>query len=248
MNKITIICCWNNEKQYKKLLESIAEQSIEVDIIGIDNTKQKFKSCSAAFNSVIDSVNTIFTLFVHQDIVFFNTECIKKIEYYLEKIEFNSVLGLAGSFFDSPLMKTNVIIDANGTVCYGGSKRVNGLLECDTVDECIFGGYTSLFKQRKFDDAVCNGWHFYAVEFCLRIKIDGGKVYVCDVEVIHNSWGSTDDSYNETYRKICKKYKKYYKRLRTPCCYYSGTSFLARNMYYWKKKIGIRLRRLGIVK
>lgn len=248
MNKITIICCWNNKEQYKMLLDSIAKQSSKVDIIGIDNSKQTFKSCSAAFNNVIKSVNTKFMLFVHQDIIFSNTECIENIQNYLEKIEYNSVLGLAGSSFDSPLMKTNVLIGANDTLCYGGSERVDGIIECDTVDECIFGGYSSLFKKMEFDEYICNGWHFYAVEFCLRTKINGGKVYVCDVELIHNSLGNTDDSYNKTYREICKKYNKYYKRLRTPCCYCSGTSFFARNIYYLRKMLGIRLRKLGIVR
>ena len=95
-----------------------------------------------------------------------------------------------------------------------------------------------------FDESICYGWHLYAVEICLRTMYNGGKIYVCDVELIHKSKGKLDYSYNEMYRLLCKKYSGSYKYLRTPCCYYSGTSFLKRNIYYLKKLMGLKIRNL----
>lgn len=46
MKEVTIICCYNNLKQYKTFTESLAKQTTEYELIGIDNTKSKYTSCS----------------------------------------------------------------------------------------------------------------------------------------------------------------------------------------------------------
>ncbi len=40
MKEVTIICCYNNLKQYKTFTESLAKQTTECELIGIDNTKK----------------------------------------------------------------------------------------------------------------------------------------------------------------------------------------------------------------
>ena len=248
MNDITIVCCWNNKQQYNILLDSINNQKIKVDIVGIDNSNQVYNSCSKALNAAIIKVKTKYIIFAHQDIVFIKSTSLEQILKYLDKINSNDILGFAGATFNSPFVKTNILVGDKDKLEYGGSERVHGIEECNTLDECLFGGYTSYFKQNKFDENVCYGWHLYTVEICLRTMVNGGKVYVCDVELIHNSRGTIDSTYNIIYRRLCKKYKEHYKYLRTPCCYYSGTSFFRRNFYYLKKKLGLIGRKIGLIK
>lgn len=57
MKDITIICCWNDKKQYQRLIDSIKIQDIKVNIIGIDNRNQVYTSCSRALNDAIYQVN-----------------------------------------------------------------------------------------------------------------------------------------------------------------------------------------------
>lgn len=248
MNEITIVCCWNNSKQFNVLLNSIYKQQTSVDIVGIDNRKQTYKSCSSAFNDAIKNIKTKYVLFLHQDIIFTKANTLDKIHQYLSTINDHDILGVAGSSFNSPFVKTNVLVGNDDSLEYGGSLRVFGLEECNTLDECMFGGYTCFFRQNNFDEVICNGWHLYTVELCLRNMSQGGKVYVCDIDLVHNSKGVIDSFYNETYRKLCKKYHKQFKFLRTPCCYNSRTDFFSRNVYYFRKKIGLFMRKQGLFK
>lgn len=248
MGEITIVCCWNNSAQYNKLLDSIANQEIDVYVVGVDNRKQIYKSCSKALNDATLDVHTKYVLYAHQDIVFLKRNTITQILKYLNMIHDNDILGFAGATFDSHFVKTNVLISDGKNKEYGGSNRVNGIEQCHTLDECLFGGYTSYFKQTKFDEIICCGWHLYTVELCLRTIVRGGEVYVCDVELIHTSRGTIDSSYNDIYRNLCLKYHKYFKWLRTPCCYYSRTSFPHRNIYCFRKKVGLKARKWGIFK
>lgn len=85
MKEVTIICCYNNLKQYKTFTESLAKQTTEYELIGIDNTKSKYTSCSKAFNIHMMDIKTPYVIFCHQDIEFTDSNnisdfirCIKK--------------------------------------------------------------------------------------------------------------------------------------------------------------------------
>ena len=241
IDNVTIVCCWNNQQQFKLLLKDIEKQNINISVLGIDNTKQRFKSCSSAYNYALKKVQSEFVIFMHQDILLPEHDIIQKFINYVKQVEDNSIIGVTGSTFDSEYVSTNVVIGENKD--YGGSLRVNGISNCDTLDECMFGGRTKFFVNNQFDEVLCNGWHLYTVELCLRTKIRGGHVYVCDLSLIHNSNGVTDSAYNKCFNKLCYKYKNNYKFIRTPCCYATRTSFIYRNLYYLKNFIRIMLRR-----
>ena len=52
MKDIAVVCCYNNEKMYRDVLEnSLSKQkNIDYELIGIDNSYGKFPSASAALN------------------------------------------------------------------------------------------------------------------------------------------------------------------------------------------------------
>lgn len=64
MKEVTIICCYNNLKQYKTFTESLAKQTTEYELIGIDNTKSKYTSCSKAFNHTYDGYKDTICYFL----------------------------------------------------------------------------------------------------------------------------------------------------------------------------------------
>ena len=63
---------------------------------------------------------------------------------------------------------------------YGAKKKGNSYeapYACETVDECCFGMTRECFNRLRFNEEICDGWHLYAVEMCLRGKdneIKGG--------------------------------------------------------------------------
>ena len=191
-------------------------------IIGIDNRGNKgFKSCAAAYNSVIDRVKTKYVMYSHQDILLHDPEVLTKFVSYLERIGQDDILGAAGVKFDSSGGISNVshINNRTGEIVHGTAKfPEGGMIECGTVDECVFGGHTEHFRQYPFDEKVCNNWHLYAAESCLRTKaFCGGKVWCCDMPVFHLSSGTVSPTFFYGFYKMCRKYADYFPFIRTTC-------------------------------
>lgn len=240
MEELSIICCWNNKEQFEGLIDGLQNQTIVPEIIGINNSGNRFSSCSAALNSVIDSIKTKYVIYIHQDIRFVTTTTIEEILNYLYKIKENDILGVVGAFNSKNLVKTNIYIGKN--LHYGSDSRLKGIEECFSLDECLFGGLTSRFRKYKFDEEVCNNWHLYAVDQCLYNIIYGYKVYACDVTLIHISEGTINQIYNTGFRDLCKKYANSLKKIYTPCCYASNTNFVSRWIYFIKNSIRIKVQ------
>ena len=47
--RATIVCCYNKQSVFNKMLHSLKSQSEDVEVIEINNSDGKFSSCSAAF-------------------------------------------------------------------------------------------------------------------------------------------------------------------------------------------------------
>ena len=112
--------------------------------------------------------------------------------------------------------------------------------EFDNVDECFFGGATEGFRKYPFDEQLCDNWHLYAVERCLNAKVNGHKVYACDVSLVHKSRGRINHGFNVNLYQICKKYSHKFKRLRTTCAN-TSTGFIGRTLYYLKREVRVWL-------
>lgn len=233
--RVTIACCYNNIEQYNLFVDSLNIQTETFDLIGIDNRNQKYNSCSKAYNSVLGEIETEYVVFSHQDIIFDDEKALQKFVDYLKRIDSFDILGVAGAKAGEKRIFTNV---NDGKGKYAGEERIQGIQEFDTVDECFFGGRTECFVQYPFDDILCDDWHLYAVERCLNAKVNGHKVYACDVSLIHNSVGRITHGFNVNLYRICKKYSKNFGRIRTTCAN-TSTAFIGRTAYYIKREIRV---------
>ncbi len=273
--KVTIVCCYNDIGQYERLCTSLKRQNIEYELIGIDNCRQKFASCSSALNAVVDAIKTEYVVYSHQDIELPEADMLERFVDYLEQTGKADILGVAGAIdaasagaesgmTDIRLKPKTIPKDGTcvasyvrhgrGLVC-AGEVEFQGMIVCDTVDECFFGGRTEVFRKEPFDEKLCDNWHLYAVERCLRARVQGNKVWVCDLSLIHHSSGNINHAYNENFRRIAKHYAKYPAEeggrnadvktayIRTVCGS-ARTDWLHRNLFYWKREILFRLHRL----
>ena len=161
MKDVTIICCYNNLNQYKKFLDSLSGQSMEVELIGIDNSKKAFQSCAAAFNTNICNVETPYIIFSHQDIEFVDENNILDFVNSIKKVALYDIVGVAGRLVQGGTVVSNIV--QGEAKQYAGKQRLSNITECDVIDECFFGGYTENFKQYPFDEDLCNNWHLYAL-------------------------------------------------------------------------------------
>lgn len=140
MKEVTIICCYNNLKQYKTFTESLAKQTTECELIGIDNTKSKYTSCSTAFNIHMMDIKTPYVIFCHQDIEFTDSNNISDFIRCIKKIDSGDILGVAGRKEKGGSVVSNILQGQN--LQYAGKERVKSLIRCEVIDECFFGGYT----------------------------------------------------------------------------------------------------------
>ena len=65
---VTVVCCYNDPKQYRKLTEDLARQHYNYTLIGIDNCGKQYSSCAKALNAATAQVKTEYVIYSHQDI------------------------------------------------------------------------------------------------------------------------------------------------------------------------------------
>ncbi|WP_029323413.1 glycosyltransferase [Butyrivibrio sp. AE3004] len=239
MSRITVVCCYNDVQQFENLKKELEAQSESAKLIGINNTSSRFGSCAAAYNSVIKDVSTPFVIYSHQDIVFEDTDNIKQLADYLEKTGIDDILGVAGVRRSPKATYTNIYHGISNKRP-AGKLKIEGIEECESVDECLFGGHTDHFRKEPFDEVICNNWHLYAVEQCIRTKVQGNKVWMCDVALYHCSDGEHNDKLHENFLVLSKAYHKKLEYIATPCCR-GCTGLIRRNWGYLKRN-----RKLGI--
>ena len=221
MNDVTVICCYNNEKVYGEFVKTLEAQTCKYDLIGINNVGNKtFKSCANAYNSVINQVKTKYVIYSHQDILLNKPDMLEKFVADMRTIQPDDIIGVAGMrFYCQHAFMSIIHYDKSCDVFFHVGVILNeGVTESDTLDECFFGGYTEHFRLYPFDEVICNNWHLYAVEACLRTKSKlGGKCWVSNSRLIHLSRGSYSPSFYWGFYRLCRKYAKQFPLIRTTC-------------------------------
>lgn len=223
---ISVVVCYNNKEIYKDmLLDSISNQNCDYNLIAINNADNKYDSIASAYNSVLNEIKGDKVLFCHQDISFPDKDTLQNISRDIEK---NSeyIVGLCGidstgtAYSNLKYKKTNQFIT---------NHQVSDYLIVETVDECCFGMSKELLdKLGQFDEKVCDGWHLYATELCLRAKSKGISTVVSSTTCIHKyDFGKgliVDNSFLNTLKKIREKYKHKVSRICS-VCYVCSTRF-----------------------
>ena len=219
MNEVTIVCCYNNEKVYNGFVNTLKSQTLGYDLIGIDNRgNNRFTSCAGAYNSVSNDVKTKYVIYSHQDILLQDKDSLSDFVSCLDRVKRDDILGSAGVKFSETGVITNMmsIDEHTGEIIHAGTFILEDtMIECDTIDECFFGGYTEHFRTNPFNESLCNNWHFYAAESCLNTKRNHNHVYICDSRLVHLSLGSESLSFHYGFYKLCRHYAKYFSLIST---------------------------------
>ena len=243
----TIICIYNNKKIFETCLqESLNKQNAVFETIFIDNTLNEYKSAAKAFNEAMKKANGKYVIFSHQDIIIEDMHWLNEIEKVLDNLENIGVVGVAGCKENEKGIYTNIRHGDDNR--YAGEYRVNSPIEVQTVDECLFIIPKKVLNQIQFDETICYNWHFYATDFCLQSALVGFKIYVIPTEIYHMSDGnSLNLDYYKTAKKLYKKYKGSYKKIRTTCSYWESSIYALQYFYrVTKYKVKVVLKILNI--
>lgn len=183
MKDFTIISVYNNGQLLQDCLNASVESQVDVNVElkYVDNSDGRFPNAKVAFESALDNCLGKYIIFSHQDIRFMETNELHNIFDRLESIGDFGIVGVAG-------VKGRDFIS---NILHGETPRKvtdNNITEetiCETVDECFFiiknePKYLDIFR-----NLICDSWHMYAVEFCLRCRQLSEKVYVIPANIYH---------------------------------------------------------------
>lgn len=222
---ISIVCATNN----KKILEEQLKKSLSIqnfkdyELIIIDTMENSYKSAADALNSCKGKICGEYILFTHHDVIMRNAYDLKKIIDNVMKLKKFGIVGVIGR---------NDKGDFVGNITNGvpevkvSDKNINEPQEVQTVDEVIFIIKKDMFQ--RYPLLIENKtWHLYAVEYCLKMKELGEKIYVVPSEIYHKSAGaSMNKYYYKELKRLCKIYKNKLKKINTTMGIWHTNKFL----------------------
>lgn len=209
---ISVICIYNDREILGDyLLKSLKTQNLEYELILLDNTNNKFKSAAEALNHGGKKAKGKYLMFVHQDIDLLYESWLKDVENMLDSLPSFGIAGVAGK-----LDKKTITNIEQGYPPKNAGYNLNNPIETQTLDECLFIIPKTVFAKLKFDEKVCSGWHLYAVDYCLSVKMLNLKVFVLPFSLYHRSYGySFSNDYYSILEKLIDKHKKNYRTIYT---------------------------------
>jgi hypothetical protein len=224
----SIVCVYNNKKVYDDhILKSLESQTASYELIAIDNSQKEFSSASDALNCGGGQAKGKYIMFVHQDVRIDSRSWLADAERMLDSLADVGIAGVAGSS-ECGIVS---IIEHGVPPRSPADVSIYEPTKVQTLDECLAIIPGDVFETLKFDGNLCDNWHLYVVDFCLRCKMLGFEVYTLPMYVYHRSSGSSGKSlfeiiasmslysnqYYLTLEKLLYKYKGYYKYIYTTC-------------------------------
>ena len=211
---ISIVCVYNDGKILNDyLLKSLKNQTVDYELITVDNTEGKYKSAAEALNHGGRRAKGKYIMFVHQDVDLTSNSWLKEVEKMLDSLQDLGIAGVAGKKDERGVM---TVIKHGNPPEPAGSITIKKPEEVQTLDECLTIVPKPVFDVLQFDEKVCDNWHLYAVDYCLSVKKLGFDVYAIPMFVYHRSAAySFSEKYYLTLEKVLKKHKKHYKQIYT---------------------------------
>lgn len=213
----SIVCVYNNKEIFESwLLKSLKDQSVNFELITLDNIDKKFKSAAEALNYGGKKAKGEYILFVHQDVNLCSATWLEKAENMINSIPNLGISGVAGKCEHVKGVMT--IMEHDIPPKLAGKRNISKPTKIQTLDECLFIIPKYLFDILQFDENTCEDWHLYAVDYCLSVAKYKKDTYVIPMHIYHRSQGmSFSKYYYLTLRKVLKKHKKEYRYIYTTC-------------------------------
>ena len=237
---ISVICVYNNKKIFDGYLaKSLQKQNAQFELIGIDNSTGDFSSAAGALNwgARQAQAESRYFMFAHQDVMLASDDWLQKMVSMIESLPNFAVGGVAGRKEHHVNGISNIM---HGPSLAAAAVRIEKPEEVMTVDECLAVIPRPIFEKHQFDESVCDGWHAYMVEYCLRIKQAGLGVYVLPCELYHGSPGTLNAAYFKAINKVLRKHKGAYNKIYTICgcwdartpIFFQWLSFIMKRKFY----------------
>src|SRR3989344_6928354 len=217
MKGITLITCYRNKEFLEELRENI-KKTIGIrdyELISIDNSDNKH-SLASAYNIGIAKAKYQVLCFVHEDIKFLTDRWgLILLEKFNDK-EIRAI-GVAGSTYltEDPIWFSKQRPFVKGQVVHKNSNnekldRYDDLRqdkEVIVLDGLFIAAKKGIAEEFKFDPETFDGFHFYDIDFTLRIAQKYKLIVTYDILLQHLSGGKYDEKFNFYKEKFKKKHK-----------------------------------------
>lgn len=248
---VSFVIIYTNDKQIEECNKWIDKQDYKgkIEKIILDNRNNKsYSSGSSALNDGARKATGEIIFFMHQDIYLWDVSAVSNIVNFIG--ENDCIIGSAGiAVVDNQCHYDMTIKSEQKQFAWGTDGKI---LEATVVDECLMVMKKNLWKKLQFDEVVCDNWHLYGVDICLRNNEIGNKNYIFPLKICHDSFGSPfSKEFRETAYKLCDKYAGKLDRLHTTCidCEFTRNGIDA---YFRKRKRRMALKkflkRIGLFK
>lgn len=213
---LSIACVYNKLDQFERFKASIDALPFNVQLVAIDNREKAWPSAASAYNYAVGAAESDVILFSHQDIVFLDASFVSE---FIDEVRRNHdlLVGVAGAVETEGGNSRKMVSGMYQSSMLWRHHTAEASTMVSTLDECLFGCHKDLFSKVRFDEEVCNGWHFYAVDLSLQVQDAGASVMVLPAAVLHLSGGNRDDSYYVAQEKLKRKYAKTREIIVTTC-------------------------------
>jgi len=267
---ISIVCVYNDERILREyLIKSLEDQTAEFELIKIDNTRNRFKSAAEALNHCSKKAKGKYIMFVHQDVDLYSNTWLEDAEKILDSIPDLGICGVAGISEEEYPYKTRGrnVLYFRDNILWPIGNPIQKPEPVQTLDECLIIIPRLVFERLPFDEKTCDGWHLYAVDYCLSVRKLGFGVYAIPMFISHKSMGGAKHAVEnrlqiilslgirpkEYYRvldKVLKKHKNHVKHIYTACGDWSTSYPLILQRIADVAKMGLEYfnRRIGIKK
>lgn len=243
--KASLITIANEKNIYDNFLVDLKKQEgIEYELLTIFNYNNEFSSARKVFNHFAKETTGDYLVFLHPDIRFLDAHALADIIARIDNLENVGVVGVAGAKRKGKFGREIVTSIVQGLDKQKVGRALHDdIEEVQTVDECLFVVPRNYFIQHPFSNV--EGWHLYAVEYCLQAIKDGKFNYTVPANVWHLSDGkSMDPNYvkqintlveleHDNFEVICTTVKAWPTRGRLPWLY--------RKYYFFKQKIKVKI-------
>lgn len=225
---ISVVILYSDKKIFTEWAErGLKNQSLEYELVMVDNVAGTYRSAAEAFNSGIMRATGAPIICLHQDLRLLEPTSLNVIQAFVESHPNFGVAGISGRGRESFFNISNSIHGEPPVEI--GIKNITEPTEVQTLDECFF---MVPHKGVLLDEITCDDWHLYAVDLCLSQIEKGKKNYVLPLRVHHKSigypisrgFGKPFNTYFATLEKVIAKHRTHTRTIYAPTSIWNTTT------------------------
>lgn len=218
---ISVLICSVKPNLLKKVQENISDSiGIPFEILHFDNRVSHYRICKV-YNDLAAKAKFNYLCFLHEDVILKTVGWGKKlIDEFLEDSDVG-LIGIAGSKYKSnyfsgwysgikaldcanyyhqyPSGSEHVFLSPSGTKITEEVVCIDGVMMCCKRE---------IWKQTLFDEELLKGFHFYDIDFSLRVSRQYKVMVTFDIDLTHiTTGGDYSNNWVETAILFHKKKK-----------------------------------------